>query len=268
MLRPRSYRVKLIELPLHRFLFNVFAVERASKNAAQRVGENFKWIGHEVKLLIRPKKSEAAVTQTQENCDTKIGLDPVVDASSRVLILGTLPGDESLRRQRYYSHGRNDFWTILSRVYGEVIGADYGERLTFLRRHGIALWDVLASADRPGSLDSDIKEPVVNDFGAFFADYPNIERVGLNGTKADELFGRLVAKRFLLPSSLQIARLPSSSPTAGKHVCSLDEKVARWHPALIVARIINGEKLPASTHPREVVEALADDGVLRKRTTV
>lgn len=161
------------------------------------------------------------------------GLDPIVHDTSRVLILGTLPGEESLRLQRYYSHGRNDFWTILSRVYREAIGDDYDERLTFLRRHGVALWDVLHSAERAGSTDRAIKAPVANDFTTFFADYPNLRAVGLNGTKAADFYRRLVAKQPGVPPALRRVLLPSTSPAAGRYVATLDEKVAQWKAFLI-----------------------------------
>lgn len=158
----------------------------------------------------------------------KRGLDPMVDAASRVLILGTMPGVESLRRQEYYAYGRNQLWEILSRIYGAPAGSAYGERVSFLRRHGIALWDVLQSAERQGSLDSEIKAPVANDFASLFATYPKLERVGLNGTKAEALYRRFVAGQPGVPEASRVAALPSTSPTAGKHVLSLDEKIARW----------------------------------------
>ena len=163
----------------------------------------------------------------------KIGLPAIVHDTSRVLILGTLPGEESLLQQRYYSHGRNDFWTILSRVYGEKVGNDYNERLAFLRRHEIALWDVLHSADRPGSTDRAIKAPVANDFATFFAAYPNLRTVGLNGTKAADFYRRLVAKKPGHTPALRRVLLPSTSPAAGRYVAKLDEKVAQWKAFLI-----------------------------------
>ena len=156
------------------------------------------------------------------------GLDPIVHDTSRVLILGTLPGEESLRLQRYYSHGRNDFWTILSRVYRETVGDDYDERLDFLHRHSIALWDVLHSAERPGSADRAIKAPVANDFDTFFSAYPSLRTVGLNGTKAADFYRRLVAKKPGVPPALRRVLLPSTSPAAGRYVATLDEKVAQW----------------------------------------
>jgi hypoxanthine-DNA glycosylase len=160
--------------------------------------------------------------------NTKRGLDPVISDSARILILGTMPGDESLRQQRYYSHGRNHLWSILSRAYDEPIGPEYADRLGFLHVHGLALWDVLREAVRPGSLDEDIKEPVPNDFVTLFATYPQIDRVALNGTKADALWRRFVAKQPGIPPSLRATALPSTSPTPGRNHCSFDEKVAQW----------------------------------------
>jgi TDG/mug DNA glycosylase family protein len=160
--------------------------------------------------------------------NTKQGLDPVIGDSARVLILGTMPGDESLRQQRYYSHGRNQLWDVLARVYGEQVSADYKDKLDFLHTHQLALWDVLREAVRPGSLDSDIKEPVPNDFVTLFAEYPQIDRVALNGTKAQALWRRFVAKKEGVPPSLRVAALPSTSPTPGSSVCSFAEKVAQW----------------------------------------
>jgi hypothetical protein len=84
----------------------------------------------------------------KDRTNQKTGLCPVIFPSSRLLILGTLPGDESIRLQRYYADAKNQFWRILSLVYGERVGTDYDERLEFLRRSGIALWDVLHGAER------------------------------------------------------------------------------------------------------------------------
>ena len=119
---------------------------------------------------------------------SKCGLDPVVDQKSRVLILGTLPGDESLRQQRYYSDPSNQFWRLLSAIFEEASGHTYTERLTFLANHGVALWDVLQSAERLGSSDSKITNPVPNDFRALFVNFTMLRRIGFNGTKAEDFW--------------------------------------------------------------------------------
>ena len=167
--------------------------------------------------------------------DRKHGFEPVIDARSRVLILGSLPGDESLRRRRYYANPRNHFWTIISRVYSIEIPEIYEERLSLLLSKGIALWDVLRAARRDGSLDSAIGDGVANDFAPLFERHPRIEAIGFNGRKAYELFQGLVVPK--LPDGVlerfRVGVLPSSSPTPGRNVLSLEGKVERWRDFLL-----------------------------------
>jgi TDG/mug DNA glycosylase family protein len=160
---------------------------------------------------------------------TKHGLRPVVDEKSRALILGTLPGDESLRQQRYYSNPNNQFWTLLSDVFGVSPGPSYAERLGFLTDHGVALWDVLQSAHRAGSSDSAITDPRPNDFGDLFATFPALRRVGFNGTRAESLWRKYVRAQTNVPhESLVTVTLPSSSGSPGRNVLAYDEKLVRW----------------------------------------
>lgn len=167
----------------------------------------------------------------------KDGLDPVVDRQSRVLILGTIPGDESLRAKRYYSHARNEIWAILSKVYAEPIGSDYKGRLDFLRRKGLALWDVLRKAERVGSLDSAIRKPEPNDFGDLFEKFPELRTIAFNGGKAHKLYRTHVANQHRVPHDpLRTAVLPSTSPTPGRYVLPFEEKVARWKAFLSTSR--------------------------------
>src|SRR5215475_13892032 len=137
----------------------------------------------------------------------KHGLAPIVWPHARVLILGSLPGDESLRRQQYYGNPRNQFWSILSRVYGTPIGADYGERLAFLERHGIALWDVLARAERHGSLDSNIRNEAPNDFGDLFRALPDLRVIALNGAKSASAFAPRAAQMRIVAGILAYPRV-------------------------------------------------------------
>ena len=156
----------------------------------------------------------------------KQGFAPIIDENSRVLILGSLPGDESIRQQRYYAHPNNQFWKILSTVYGQQINARYECRVEFLRRNGLALWDVLRSAERAGSLDSAIRGEVANDFSSLFENYRELRRVAFNGGQAQTLLGRYIARQLPnLAKSLDMDVLPS---TSGRHVLSFEEKVARW----------------------------------------
>lgn len=136
---------------------------------------------------------------------------PVEDASAEVLILGSMPGKESLRAGQYYAHPRNVFWKIMGDLVGAYPDLPYEERLYILKSSGIALWDVLESCVRKTSLDSHIKEDAANNFESFFLQHPNITHIFFNGAKAEQCFRKhvKVPPRF---SPLQYCRLPSTSP--------------------------------------------------------
>ena len=162
--------------------------------------------------------------------DFEVGLLPVINEGSRILILGTMPGDDSLRLKQYYANVNNQFWKILSRVYGEAIEAEYSQRLYFLHGKRLALWDVLRGGERKGSLDSAIKEAVFNDFAALLMTYANLKAIFFNGGKAPTLFLRHIERSqpTLAKACLRKIVLPSTSPTPGKNVLSFEEKVVRW----------------------------------------
>ena len=121
----------------------------------------------------------------------KQGLAPLMCPEPRILILGSLPSDESIRQQEYYGNPKNLFWKVLAGVYGSPVPETYPEKKTFLAKHHIALWDVYASAEREGSLDSNIKEPERNDVLGLIRAHPTIQNVVLNGGKAASAFKRL-----------------------------------------------------------------------------
>jgi TDG/mug DNA glycosylase family protein len=152
---------------------------------------------------------------------------PIIDTSSRVLILGTLPGDESLRQQQYYAHPRNQFWRILAEIYRAPFPETYAERKALVLQQQLALWDVVQRGERQGSLDNKIRHAEPNDFAWLFATYPNLRAIVLNGRKAHDLFERLVMKQPAFTSLDQIPRLlmPSTSPAA---TLPLSEKIKRW----------------------------------------
>jgi hypoxanthine-DNA glycosylase len=158
---------------------------------------------------------------------------PVVGRNARVLIVGSMPGAASLAAGRYYAHPRNAFWPIVGRMLGLPDGAAYAARLAALRRHGVALWDVLQSCERPGSLDADIAlgSAVPNDFQQLFAGLAGLQAVLCNGGLAHRLFVRLALPQ-LGPAArrLAVARLPSTSPAnAG---IAPAQKFAAWRAAL------------------------------------
>lgn len=138
---------------------------------------------------------------------------PIEDASARVLILGSMPGKESLRAGQYYAHRRNAFWPIMGDLIGAVPALPYESRIQILKSAGIALWDVLASCTRDGSLDSDIDaaSASANDFESFFSTHLNIAQVFFNGSMAEKCF-RILVQGMVESSALHYRRLPSTSP--------------------------------------------------------
>jgi len=142
-----------------------------------------------------------------------------------VLILGSMPGVESLKAGRYYAHPRNAFWRIMGQLFDAGPSLTYEERTTRLQSAGIALWDVLQTCVRPGSLDASITDETANDFPAFFAMRPNITHVFFNGGKAEMAFRRHVLP--CLPEDRHvIARLPSTSPAHA--AMPFEAKVQAW----------------------------------------
>ena len=154
------------------------------------------------------------------------GLAPVIDESSRILILGSIPGPESLRRQQYYAGPGNRFWWIIGRLFHEqaLPQKDYGEKVSFLLAQGIALWDVLDSCVRPGGADSAIKVPVANDFAGLLQRYPHVEMLFFNGKKAwTEFPAHKTREAFFLPT----AQLPSTSASNQFHYPN-DRLLQEW----------------------------------------
>ena len=160
-----------------------------------------------------PRKYRAERESTMKAENTRCtGLPPSVDKRSRILILGSMPGAASLAAQEYYAHPANRFWPLITTLLKETeTPADYGDRLKMLLRHHVALWDAIDTCDRAGSLDSDIRNAMANDFTAFLRQWPNIRTIGLNGGKAYTTFAK--ANRPLLDrADLRILKLPSTSP--------------------------------------------------------
>ena len=138
---------------------------------------------------------------------------PIETADARILILGSMPGEASLRAGQYYAHPRNLFWRIMGELLGTDPGSPYEQRIQALKSARIALWDVLRSCRRKGSLDSNIDHEslVSNDFAAFFSHHPAITRVFFNGAKAEAYY-----RKHVLPAigieSIEYLRMPSTSP--------------------------------------------------------
>ncbi len=145
------------------------------------------------------------------------------DENARVLILGSMPGEESLRQREYYAFRHNAFWSIMGELYGFPPDLPYPERLARLRANGVALWDVLAECVRPGSLDSAIRSPRPNDIPALLKRLPRLEKILCNGGAA-----RNYLQRFF--PELAAEQLPSTSPAAARWTYA--QKLAAWKIAL------------------------------------
>jgi hypoxanthine-DNA glycosylase len=145
---------------------------------------------------------------------------PIADKNCRVLILGTMPGVMSLRKQQYYGFERNAFWRIIYNLFDLEPDEDYDMRKEFLLSHGIALWDVLKACVREGSSDSDIRDPEPNDFESFYKMYPGIRDVCFNGGPAARLY-----QRFAYKKDLTFYRLPSTSPA---YTLPFEKKLEQW----------------------------------------
>jgi hypoxanthine-DNA glycosylase len=148
------------------------------------------------------------------------GLAPIVGCDPRVLILGSFPSEKSLDTGQYYANVRNQFWRLLGELHGFDAALPYRHRIDAVTTHGVALWDVVHSCRRTGSLDAKIdrKTLVVNDFDAFLADNPSIERVFANGATAHNLCARTTLTQ-------PITRLPSSSSAL---TMAFADKLAAW----------------------------------------
>ena len=139
-------------------------------------------------------------------------------------MLGTLPGEESLRRGEYYAHPRNLFWPIVFALFGATPAADYREKLGFVTARGIALWDVCGSAERRASADATIRAEVPNAIDQLLDRHPRIAAVAFNGSGARRLYDRHFARR----PGLSYLALPSTSPAHAR--LGFAQKLACWQP--------------------------------------
>jgi hypoxanthine-DNA glycosylase len=152
----------------------------------------------------------------------KRSFPPVVDARARALVLGTLPGEESLRRGEYYAHPRNLFWPIIFGLFGEASASNYAERLAFVATRRIALWDVCEIGERDASADATIRRERPNAIDRLLDEYPLICAVAFNGTGARRLYDRHFARR----ADLTYLALPSTSPAHAR--IDFAGKLRRW----------------------------------------
>jgi hypoxanthine-DNA glycosylase len=140
----------------------------------------------------------------------KRSFPPVVDQNTRLLVLGSLPGEASLAASRYYAHPRNLFWPLMGEVLGvDLVSLDYEERLLTLLSRQVGLWDVVAEASRQGSLDAAIKDVAGNDLAGLVATLPSLAAIAFNGATSAKIGTQQLGA---LADGLTLVRLPSSSP--------------------------------------------------------
>ncbi|MDD3381246.1 MAG: DNA-deoxyinosine glycosylase [Rugosibacter sp.] len=172
---------------------------------------------------------------------------PVASQNAKVLILGSMPGSISLIARQYYANPQNAFWRIIAELLGFDFSAPYAERVAALKSARIALWDVLQSCMREGSLDARIARDteVVNDFGAFFETHRHITHVFFNGATAEACFKRHVINNIsnfadLALRPLHYCRLPSTSPANA--AMSLADKYQAWQKIIAPLSLLGIDK--------------------------
>jgi len=152
----------------------------------------------------------------------KSSFPPVVDARTRVLVLGSLPGEHSLAKAQYYGNPLNQFWRLMSEVLGTpLVPLSYPDRLAALRAAGVGLWDVVASAKRSGSLDAAIRDHEANDLPALVAELPSLRATGFNGGTAFTVGKRALGGM----TEAALVPLPSSSPA---YTLPFERKLEEW----------------------------------------
>ncbi len=153
----------------------------------------------------------------------KRSFPPVVDADTRVLILGSLPGEVSLAQGQYYANRQNQFWRLVGDILGEdLVGMEYAVRLQTLLAHHVGLWDVVAEAKREGSLDSNIRDHAGNDLVGLIESLPKLAVIAFNGGTAERIGVKALGQQ---GGHHHVVRLPSSSPA---HTLPYAQKLQAW----------------------------------------
>lgn len=161
----------------------------------------------------------------------KKGLAPLIGKNARILILGSLPGDESLRKQEYYGNPRNMFWNVIGNILDEKVPILYPEKVKYLKRHGIALWDTLHAAEREGCLDANIRNEEFNDIAKLVSENSSIEVIVTNGSKTKKSFRKYLRKN----PALTDRKIYYCTSTSAMSLCSgwnLERLISQWHEIL------------------------------------
>ncbi|TDQ08410.1 DNA-deoxyinosine glycosylase [Pedobacter metabolipauper] len=156
----------------------------------------------------------------------KTAFPPIAGPESRILILGTMPGDRSLKLQQYYGHSGNHFWKMMFLLFDKTFTPDYETRKQLLLDHGIALWDVLQACECEGSSDNNIKNEVANNFSAFYTAHPYIKTIFFASKKAEAFYDKYVIK----DPAKTYDTLPS--PSSANTWKTFDQKLEEWKKIL------------------------------------
>ncbi len=160
-----------------------------------------------------------------------VGLAPVLDANTRLLVLGSFPGVASLRAQQYYGHPQNQFWKVLGALWSmDLKNASYPERLEAARAHGLGIWDVYAACEREGSLDADIRNAQLNDFARVRRECAQLQAIAHNGGESYR------HARHTKALGLPVYRLPSTSPANASW--SFERKLQAWREVFEVSGLM------------------------------
>jgi len=157
---------------------------------------------------------------------------PIIGASPRIVILGSMPGIASLEAVQYYAHPRNVFWPIMGELFGFDHAIDYEARIQQIEALPIILWDSLKACHRPGSLDSNIDDDTAeaNDFPRLLRQYPGIRAILFNGATSEKYFRKLALPLLPMADHIELIRMPSTSPAnAGMN---FEQKLATWRRLL------------------------------------
>lgn len=160
----------------------------------------------EAGITEKPKASKQV--STAKSTHTKTSFEPISNAETTILILGTIPGDKSLELNEYYGHSGNRFWKIISTITENELPHTYSGKKALLLKFKIGVWDVAHNANRKGSLDKAIKNEVPNDLDNFISDHKNLKVIAFNGTKAHSLFDKYFDRK----NGMRYISLPSTSP--------------------------------------------------------
>ena len=147
---------------------------------------------------------------------------PVINHEAVILILGTMPGVQSLEKQQYYGNKNNAFWRIIFELFKGGGMVTYDEKINFLQKNKIALWDTLQNCERKGSLDADIVKPIANSISEFLENYKSIRYVVFNGKASEKYFFRYNKKM----DGIEYISLPSTSPANAR--MNFSEKLKAW----------------------------------------